>query len=139
MIFSSLTFLLIFLPITLALYYIVPGRFKNAALLLCSLIFYAWGEPVYIVLMLYSILMNYVCGLLMERHENARRQVLVFGVILNLFLLGFFKYAGFLAESFNSVFGRFGLSLPVREIALPIGISFYTFQALSYLIDLYRG
>ena len=139
MIFSSLTFLLIFLPITLALYYIVPGRFKNAALLLCSLIFYAWGEPVYIVLMLYSILMNYVCGLLMERHENARRQVLVFGVILNLFLLGFFKYAGFLAESFNSVFGRFGLSLPVREIALHIGISFYTFQALSYLIDLYRG
>ena len=139
MIFSSLTFLLIFLPITLALYYIVPGRFKNVALLLCSLIFYAWGEPVYIVLMLYSILMNYVCGLLMERHENARRQVLIFGVILNLFLLGFFKYAGFLAESFNSVFSRFGLSLPVREIALPIGISFYTFQALSYLIDLYRG
>ena len=139
MIFSSLTFLLIFLPITLILYYLVPKWAKNAALLLCSLIFYAWGEPVYIVLMLYSILLNYVCGLLMEKHENARGQILTFGVILNLFLLGFFKYARFLTESFNALFGQIGLSLSVREIALPIGISFYTFQALSYLIDLYRG
>lgn len=139
MIFSSLTFLLIFLPITLALYYLVPYKAKNAVLLLCSLIFYAWGEPVYILLMLYSIFMNYVLGLLMEKHERARRQILAFGVILNLFLIGFFKYAGFLAESFNLCFGQFGLTVPVREIALPIGISFYTFQALSYLIDLYRG
>lgn len=140
MIFSSLTFLLVFLPITLVLYYLVPGiRFKNAALLLCSLIFYAWGEPVYVLLMLYSIFMNYVCGQLMEKHQKARRQILAFGVILNLFLLGFFKYAGFLAESFNALFGQFGIAIPVREIALPIGISFYTFQALSYLIDLYRG
>ncbi|MBQ8815570.1 MAG: MBOAT family protein [Lachnospiraceae bacterium] len=139
MIFSSLTFLQIFLPITLLLYYIVPMRFKNAALLLCSLIFYAWGEPVYIILMLYSILLNYVCGLLMENHPRARKQILFFAVLVNLFLLGFFKYAGFLTESFNSIFGRFGLTLPLREIALPIGISFYTFQALSYVIDLYRG
>ena len=140
MIFSSLTFLLVFLPITLILYYLAPGvRMKNAALLLCSLIFYAWGEPIYILLMLYSIFMNYVCGLLMEKHTRARRQILIFGVVINLFLLGFFKYAGFLAESFNSIFGQFGLTIPVREIALPIGISFYTFQALSYLIDLYRG
>lgn len=139
MIFSSLTFLLVFLPITLALYYLVPYRAKNFILLVCSLVFYAWGEPVYILLMLYSIFMNYVLGLLMEKHEKARGQILAFGVILNLFLIGFFKYAGFLAESFNSVFGQFGLTVPVREIALPIGISFYTFQALSYLIDLYRG
>ena len=140
MIFSSLTFLLIFLPITLLLYYLIPGiRLKNAALLLCSLIFYAWGEPVYILLMLYSIFMNYVCCLLMDKHKKMRRQILVFGIIVNLFLLGFFKYAGFLAGSFNSLFGKFGVTMPVRNIALPIGISFYTFQALSYLIDLYRG
>ena len=139
MIFSSLTFLLIFLPITLLLYYLVPGiRLKNAALLLCSLIFYAWGEPVYILLMLYSIFLNYRCGLLMDKHPNMRRQILVFGIIVNLFLLGFFKYAGFLAGSFNGLFGHFGVTVPVRNIALPIGISFYTFQALSYLIDLYR-
>ena len=139
MIFSSLTFLLIFLPITLLLYYLMPGiRLKNAALLLCSLIFYAWGEPVYILLMLYSIFMNYRCGLLMDKHPNMRRQILVFGIIVNLFLLGFFKYAGFLAESFNGLFGSVGVTVPVREIALPIGISFYTFQALSYLSDLYR-
>ena len=139
MIFSSLTFLLIFLPITLLLYYIVPHWLKNAALLLCSLIFYAWGEPVYIILMLYSILANYVCGILMDNHPHARKQILIFGIAINLFLLGFFKYAGFLTDSFNRIFGQFGLTLPTREIALPIGISFYTFQALSYLIDLYRG
>ncbi len=139
MIFSSLTFLFIFLPITLLLYYLMPGiRLKNAALLLCSLIFYAWGEPVYILLMLYSIFLNYRCGLLMDKHPNMRRQILVFGIIVNLFLLGFFKYAGFLAGSFNGLFGHFGVTVPVRNIALPIGISFYTFQALSYLIDLYR-
>ncbi len=139
MIFSSLTFLLVFLPTTLILYYLAPYRAKNFLLLLCSLIFYAWGEPLYILLMLYSILLNYCLGLLMEKHQKARGQILAFGTIVNLFLIGFFKYAGFLAESFNALFGQFGLSLPVREIALPIGISFYTFQALSYLIDLYRG
>jgi len=139
MIFSSLTFLLIFLPITLLLYYVVPHWMKNAALLLCSLIFYAWGEPIYIILMLYSILANFVCGILMDNHPNARKQILIFGIVINLFLLGFFKYAGFLTDSFNQLFGQFGLTLPAREIALPIGISFYTFQALSYLIDLYRG
>ena len=139
MIFSSLTFLLIFLPITLLLYYIVPKKAKNFILLLCSLIFYAWGEPVYILLMLYSIFLNYICGRMMEKHESARKQILIFGIILNLFLLGFFKYAGFLTESANRLLEPLGVSIPLREIALPIGISFYTFQALSYLIDLYRG
>lgn len=139
MIFSSLTFLLVFLPLTLVLYYLVPNRLKNAALLLCSLIFYAWGEPVCILLMLYSILLNYVCGLLMDSHRKARRQILVFGILVNLFMLGFFKYAGFFAGNVNLLLGRFGVKLPVPEVGLPIGISFYTFQALSYLIDLYRG
>ena len=139
MIFSSLTFLLLFLPITLLCYFIVPKKGKNIILLIFSLIFYAWGEPVYILLMLYSIFLNYACGLLMDKFEKARKHVLVFAVVVNLFLLGFFKYAGFVTESLNALLGNFGITLPVREIALPIGISFYTFQALSYIIDLYRG
>ena len=139
MIFSSLTFLLLFFPITLLCYFIVPTRAKNIVLLLFSLIFYSWGEPVYIILMLYSILLNYVCGLLMDKHPELRKQVLIFGVIINLFILGFFKYAGFVTGSLNSLLGNVGITIPHREIALPIGISFYTFQALSYLIDLYRG
>lgn len=139
MIFSSLTFLLLFFPITLVLYFLVPTRAKNIVLLLFSLIFYSWGEPVYILLMLYSILLNYVCGLLMDNQPDLRKQILVFGVFINLFLLGFFKYAGFLTGSLNSILGNIGVSIPHREISLPIGISFYTFQALSYLIDLYRG
>ncbi|MBQ3558144.1 MAG: MBOAT family protein [Agathobacter sp.] len=138
MIFSSLTFLLLFFPITLLLYFLVPNRAKNIVLLLFSLIFYSWGEPVYIILMLYSILLNYVCGLMMDKYSDMRKHILIFGVCINLFMLGFFKYAGFLTESLNSVLGTFGISIPQREIALPIGISFYTFQALSYLIDLYR-
>ena len=115
MIFSSLTFLLIFLPVTLLLYYIVPKRAKNFILLLCSLIFYAWGEPIYILLMLYSILLNYACGRLMDKYEQAKKQILVFGIALNLFMLGFFKYAGFLTESFNRIGENFGIAIPVRE------------------------
>ena len=136
MVFSSITFLFIFLPVTLLLYYIVPGKLKNFVLLLVSLIFYAWGEPIYVFLMLYSILFNYWMGLLMEKHEALKKEILVFSVIINLFLLGFFKYYGFLVSNINAIFH---LSLPIREIALPIGISFYTFQALSYIIDLGRG
>ncbi|MBO5656740.1 MAG: MBOAT family protein [Agathobacter sp.] len=138
MIFSSLTFLLVFFPITLLFYYLAPMKAKNVILLLFSLLFYAWGEPVYVILMLYSILLNYVCGLLMDKFENARKHILIFGVVINLFLIGFFKYAGFVTDSLNSVLTHFGVSIPSRELALPIGISFYTFQALSYLIDLYR-
>ncbi len=136
MIFSSVTFLFIFLPVTLLLYYIVPKKLKNVVLLLTSLVFYAWGEPVYVILMLYSILLNYSMGLLMDRFPNAGKQILVFTVAINLLLLGFFKYYGFFMENLNALFR---LNLPVRTIALPIGISFYTFQALSYVIDLYRG
>ena len=136
MVFSSLTFLFLFLPVTLLLYYIVPKKIKNLVLLVMSLIFYAWGEPVYVILMLYSILLNYAAGRLMEAEPDHKKAVLVFTVILNLLILGFFKYAGFLAGTLNS---WFGLGIPIRQIALPIGISFYTFQALSYVIDLYRG
>ena len=136
MVFSSVTFLFIFLPVTLLLYYIVPQRFRNFVLLTMSLIFYAWGEPVYVLLMLYSILLNYGMGRLMDSEKRHKKGILVFTVILNLFILGFFKYYGFVLENINALTG---LNLPVRKISLPIGISFYTFQALSYIIDLYRG
>ena len=136
MVFSSVTFLFIFLPLTLLLYYIVPQRFRNFVLLLMSLIFYAWGEPVYVLLMLYSILLNYGMGRLMDSERRHKKSILVFTLILNLFILGFFKYYGFVLENINALAG---LNLPVRKISLPIGISFYTFQALSYIIDLYRG
>ena len=136
MVFSSVTFLFLFLPVSLILYYIVPQKLKNFVLLLCSLVFYAWGEPIYVLLMIYSILLNYVSGLLMANHPKYKKQVLVFTIILNLFIIGFFKYYGFLMENFNALTG---LNIPIRKLALPIGISFYTFQALSYDIDLYRG
>ena len=136
MVFSSVTFLFIFLPVSLLLYYLVPEKLKNLVLLLVSLVFYAWGEPLYVLLMLYSILFNYSMGLLMEKHEGAKKQILIFSVIVNLFIIGFFKYYGFLIENINALLH---VNIPVRNIALPIGISFYTFQALSYVIDLYRG
>ncbi|MBR6322106.1 MAG: MBOAT family protein [Lachnospiraceae bacterium] len=136
MIFSSVTFLFLFLPPVLLLYYIVPVKLKNFILLAASLIFYAWGEPIYVILMLYSILLNYSMGLLMDRVPKMKTEILVFTVFVNLLLLGFFKYYGFLMENVNAIFH---LNLPIRRLALPIGISFYTFQALSYIIDLYRG
>ena len=136
MVFSSLTFLLIFLPLTLLLYWLLPGKLKHLSLTVMSLIFYAWGEPVYVLLMLYSILLNYGLGLLMGQEPGHKKQVLVFGVILNLAMLGLFKYAGFFVSNVKTLFG---ITLKLPEIALPVGISFYTFQALSYVIDLYRG
>lgn len=138
MLFSSVTFLFIFLPVTLALYFIVPHKFRNIIMLIASLIFYAWGEPVYIILMLLSILLNYVCGLdiyhKVDDPQKARRS-LIFAVVCNLLLLGFFKYYGFVMDSLNAVLP---VDIPYRELPLPIGISFYTFQALSYIIDVYR-
>lgn len=136
MVFSSVTFLFLFLPVSLLLYYLVPKKLKNFILLITSLIFYAWGEPVYVILMLYSILMNYGTGLLIEQEPKHKKLILTFAVILNLFVIGFFKYYGFLVGNINALFGT---DIPIRELALPVGISFYTFQALSYVIDLYRG
>lgn len=136
MVFSSLTFLLGFLPLTLILYYTVPNKAKNFVLLLCSLVFYAWGEPVYVFLMIYSILLNYSFGRLMDKYGRHKKMILIFTVFMNLLILGFFKYYGFVVNTLNSVAG---LSLKVKKIPLPIGISFYTFQAMSYIIDLYRG
>ena len=138
MLFSSIVFLFTFLPVILILYYLVPRRLKNALLLLCSLVFYAWGEPVYIFLMIFSIIFNYISGLDIARNLKNRRAArgsLIFNLIVNLGILGFFKYEGFLLDSLNRVLP---VDIPYRELALPIGISFYTFQILSYIIDVYR-
>ena len=140
MVFSSNVFLFAYLPIVLALYYILPKKLRNPVLLITSLIFYGWGEPVYLLLMIATILLDYICGLLIHRfaeQPGARKAVLIVGVVLNLLSLGFFKYAGFFAEQFNAI--GFLPDIPVPEVSLPIGISFYVFQSMSYIIDVYRN
>ena len=139
MLFSSIPFLFYFLPCVLALYFIVPARWRNAVLLLASLFFYAWGEPRFIVFMLVSIVQGYVFGRLVEKYQSDRsraRLCLTLSVVLSLGLLGYCKYADFFLSGFNALTG---LSLPLLHVALPIGISFYTFQILSYVVDVYRG
>lgn len=139
MVFSSILFIIAFLPAVLAAYYIAPRRIKNLVLLLASLIFYAWGEPLYVFLMLYSILFNYVMGIDIERHQKKKKSAkgsLILAVAVNLFLLGFFKYYGFLAGNLEQLFH---IQLPAISLSLPVGLSFYTFQALSYQADVYRG
>jgi len=136
-VFSSLIFLYLFLPICLLLYFAVkPLRAKNCVLLIFSLLFYAWGEPVYIVLMVLSAMFNYAAGRAMEKWPGKKKTMLVHAVAVNLLALGVFKYAGLLAETWNLLTG---ICIPVPQIALPIGISFYTFQAMSYVVDVYRG
>ncbi len=140
MVFSSLTFLFFFLPAVLFLNYIAPGKAKNYILLAFSLLFYGWGGPSYLLLMLVSIAINYVFGLLIgSRKKPADKLFLAGGITANLLLLGYFKYANFLADNANKFLSAFGVQIEIAEILLPIGISFYTFQAISYLIDLYRG
>lgn len=141
MIFSSLLFLFRFLPVVLVLYYLAPRPLRNLVLLLCSLVFYAWGEPVYIILMIVSILVSYTGGILVDRFKTqgkrrAARAALLGSSVVSLSLLGFFKYADFLIGTVDSLTGA-GINL--LKIALPIGISFYTFQTMSYTIDVYRG
>ena len=147
MVFSSSTFLMAFLPLTLLLYYGVGVALtknvtvKNCILLLASLVFYAWGEPVYIVLMLLSILFNFAAGRVIDSALSDGRTGLakfqfIADVVYNLAVLGFFKYADFVVDNIN---GLFGAHIPPLELPLPIGISFYTFQILSYIIDLYTG
>ncbi|MGN0316252.1 MAG: MBOAT family O-acyltransferase [Fusicatenibacter sp.] len=138
MVFSSLTFLFYFLPIVLLIYYVVPFRFKNGVLLAASLFFYGWGEPKYLLVMAVAITSGYFFGLLIGRFRTHRcgRYLLALSVACFLFLLGFFKYTDFLIRNLNQLTGW---SLPLLHIALPVGISFYTFQLLSYTIDVYRG
>ncbi|MDE7267756.1 MAG: MBOAT family protein, partial [Lachnospiraceae bacterium] len=136
MVFSSGIFLFFFLPIVYLLYCICPNlKFKNALLILASLFFYAFGEPIYIFLMIGSIFVNYCLARLISASQQWAKTALVLAVVFNIGLLAVFKYSAVFVES---VGGLFGLSFAVPEIALPIGISFYTFQALSYCIDVYR-
>ena len=138
MVFSSLFFVYIFLPILLLFYFIIKNNsWRRGVLLVFSLMFYAWGEPVYILLMLFSALCNYVFGLLVgnARTPGAKKAMAALSVVVNLGLLGVFKYAGFAVETFNAITG---MALPVPAIVLPLGISFYTFQAMTYVIDVYR-
>ncbi len=139
MVFSSLTFLFGFLPFVLLLYYLVPRSWRNGILFIVSLVFYGWGEPVYILLMLFSTVVDYTCALGVDRNRSNQRKArrfLLASVVINLSLLGFFKYADFVLQSLNSWLGT---NIPLLSLALPIGISFYTFQTMSYTIDVYRG
>lgn len=137
MLFSSIPFLYYFLPSVLILYFIVPKKLKNTVLMLSSLVFYGWGEPKYVVLMIASIVIGYFSGILIEAFSQKKLSKVFLGisVAVNLGFLAYFKYADFFIENFNAVTG---LSIPLLRIALPIGISFYTFQILSYTIDVYR-
>ncbi len=136
MVFSSMVFMCVFLPAVFVLHCILPGiRAKNALLLLASVLFYAYGEPVYIILLFISTLLNYFCACGIDRFQNHRKGILVLAVICNLGILIVFKYTDFILGMVNSVTG---LHLPLPQIRMPIGISFFTFQAMSYVIDVYR-
>ena len=135
MVFSNLIFLYLFLPVCLIFYFLCQNiRAKNAVLIVFSLIFYAWGEPVYLLLMIASVAVNWGFGLLIERRR--KKVFLILALVLDLGCLAVFKYAGFFVENLNALFR---ISLTVPQIPLPIGISFYTFQALSYTVDVWRG
>lgn len=138
MLFSGIPFLYYFLPCTLALYFLAPKKLKNAVLLLMSLLFYAWGEPRYVLLMVAVIAVGYVFGLLIgkTRGTKAAKLCLTLAVVTFLAILGWFKYSGFFAENFEALTG---MALAIPRVALPIGISFYTFQIMSYTVDVYRG
>ena len=138
MLFSSITFLYCFLPCVLLVYFVVPDRLKNFTLLAASLIFYGWGEPKYLVFMLLSVTQSYIAALLVEhfRGKKLAKLALALSAVASLGLLAYCKYADFFIENFNAVTG---LSVPLLNIALPVGVSFYTFQILSYVVDVYRG
>ena len=136
MVFSSLPFLYLFLPAVLLLHWVVPAAFRNVLLLAANLLFYAYGEPKFLFLMLASIAVNFYSALLMERLKRGRKWLLIANIVLNLGALGWFKYAGLLTSTLQKL-NSFSW-LPLAEIALPVGISFFTFQAMSYVVDVYR-
>lgn len=139
MVFSSIFFIFLYLSIFLLLYYITPFRFQNITLVIGSLIFYAWGDPTYLILMLFASVFNYYMGMELERtrgEDSLGRVNLIFAIVVNLFILCFFKYAGFLMGTIGSIIGN---TLPAPELGLPIGLSFYTFKNLSYIFDIYKG
>ena len=137
MVFSSFSFIFVFLPIVLAMYYLVKDKYKNICICIASLIFYAWGEPKNIILMLLSVIINYFLAIQIGKVEGTKKKILlIIDIIVNIAIIGFFKYANFIINNINAI-----LNTNIRnvQVALPIGISFYTFQILSYVIDVYRG
>ena len=141
MVFSSTFFLFVFLPAVLILYYIAPRKVRNLILFIFSLVFYAWGEPVYVFLMIVSTIVAYITGLLADKTVKGRskwvpRVALLTAVLWNMGLLLFFKYTNFFITNINSIFGS---DIGKLGLVMPIGISFYSFQTLSYVIDVYRG
>ena len=141
MVFSSIIFMYLYLPITLIVYFLTPARYRNIWLFLVNIIFYGWGEPVYILLMFVSITVNYIVGIMVGKYKDDNKKLakryLIVGIIINVALLVFFKYFDFIIESLAVIPFLSGLK-PIG-ISLPIGISFYTFQAMSYPIDVYWG
>ena len=136
MIFSSITFLFFFLPITLLVYYIAPKKLKNLVLLLASLIFYFLGEPIYVFLMIFSIISTYIFGLLIDKYKAHKKLFLILSIVTSVGILVYFKYTNFIIENINLWLKN---KIDFIYVALPIGISFYTFQMISYVIDVYRG
>lgn len=137
---NSIFFIFLFLPISLILYYIIPKRFRSIPLVVCSLVFYAWGTPEYLILIVFSVLFNYITGieideLLEQERWTASTVTLVIGIVVNLLILGFYKYYGFIVSNINAVSG---LDLNTPDLPLPLGLSFYTFTVLSYIIDVYN-
>lgn len=139
MVFSSLIFLFIFLPIFLGVYYVAPRGLRNLILFITSLIFYTWGEPIYVMIMIFSTFVDYMMGLVIHRYRTNQvipKLALGGSIFINLLVLGFFKYSNFFIDNINNLWG---MNIELLKIALPVGISFYTFQTMSYTIDLYRG
>ena len=136
MVFSSIAFLFYFLPIVLGIYYIVPNKAKNLVLLLASLFFYFYGEPTYVIIMVLSIVITYIFGLLMDKYPDKKKTFLALSIICSVGILVYFKYFNFLMDNINLFVGG---KIDFIYVALPIGISFYTFQLISYIIDVYRG
>ena len=136
MVFSSITFLFYFLPIVLAIYYIVPNKFKNIVLLLSSLFFYFYGEPTYVLIMIFSIITTYIFGILIDKYKKYSKLFLILSICTSVGILVYFKYTNFLIENINLLLKN---KIDFIYVALPIGISFYTFQLISYIIDVYRG
>ena len=138
MVFSNIVFLGLFLPVTFLAYYLLPQRLRNPLLALASIIFYAWGEPRFVALMLVSVGINFYSARLMDR-SRSRKAILLAAVAVNLLILAFFKYGNFFVDNLDALLAPVGMPpIALRPVPLPIGISFYTFHAISYLIDIYR-
>jgi len=140
LVYSTPIFLFAFLPLTIAIYYLSPGRIRNGFLFLASLLFYAWGEPVYVGILIVSILFNYTCGVGLSVSVRYRKPIVTAGIALNILILSVFKYTNFIVDNINFVIEPMGLiPLERSSIPLPIGISFFTFEAISYIVDVYRN